>query len=73
MTKLKLLFIVPHYNNARKLKRCIDSIHQNTSDKYDFKILIIDDFSEIKIRNLLQIIAIKQNVHGHLNCLEYSH
>ena len=53
MTKIKLLFIVPHYNNAKKLKRCINSIHQNTSDEYDFKILVIDDFSEIKIRNLL--------------------
>jgi hypothetical protein len=54
MTKIKLLFIVPHYNNAKKLKRCINSIHQNTSDEYDFKILVIDDFSEIKIRNLLK-------------------
>ncbi|MBT8542175.1 glycosyltransferase family 2 protein [Polynucleobacter paneuropaeus] len=54
MEKLKLLFIVPHYNNAKKLKRCVESILQNTSNEYDFKILIIDDFSRAEIRNSLK-------------------
>lgn len=53
MTRLKLLFILPHYNNLNKLKRCIDSIYQNKSNDYGFEILIIDDFSDEKIRNLL--------------------
>ena len=48
---LKLLIIVPHFNNPEKLFRCISSIKDNiinSSQKFNFTIIIIDDCSDDK-------------------------
>lgn len=63
MTQLKLLFIVPHFNNAKKLKRCIESIHQNISNDYDYEILVIDDYSNTNTRNLIRNFEAIKNTH----------
>ena len=45
-----LLFVIPHYNNSRKLSRCVNSIVYHSKNLDNISIFIVDDFSAISER-----------------------
>ena len=50
----KVSFIIPAYNSTKTIKRAIDSILKQNNNKLDFEIIIVDDGSEDKLRNLIK-------------------
>ncbi len=51
---MKLSIIIPHYNDPKRLKRCLDSI---LSECKDTQIIVVDDRSTSEIEQYNQIVA----------------
>jgi hypothetical protein len=47
-----LLFVIPHYNNLKKLKRCVNSIVHHSRNLDQVFIIIIDDCSTITDKSI---------------------
>ena len=53
VNKVKISVIIPNYNNGIYLEECINSVLNQTIE--DIEIIIIDDCSRDKSRNILQL------------------
>ena len=74
MQSKKILFsiIIPHYNNPRLLKRCLQSLCDQSIKKSLFETIIIDDFSKTSVKNIfflfkkkleqINLISLKKNI-----------
>ena len=66
--KLKVSFILPCYNVAPYIGRCIDSIEEQNMDRSDFEIICVDDCST---DNTIEVI--KQYQHRYANIILHCH
>src|SRR5680860_542870 len=61
---LKLSIIIPCFNCESTLREAVDSCFQQNLKEADFEILMIDDGSEDKTRNVMELLAAEhKNVH----------
>jgi len=79
---MKILYSIPHFNNARKLLRCIESI--NKFKEKDSLIIIIDDFSLEEELNIIlnskwfndfylnNIIFFERNIINRNRCIDFA-
>lgn len=63
MQSKKILFsiVIPHHNNHRVLKRCLQSLCNQSLEKKFFETIIIDDFSKIDINKIFSFFKKKLN------------
>lgn len=50
----KISFIIPAFNSSKTIKRAIDSILKQNQNRLDYEIIIVDDGSEDKLRDIIK-------------------